>query len=95
MHASFWWRKLEKRGHLKGPDIVVVDNITLDLKEIKWEGIDWIKLVQDRDKWWALVNMMVEFEVSGNLTDKLLVSKTEPFSMELVNLVIGQHPKER
>lgn len=33
----------------------------MDLKEIKWAGVDWINLVQDRDKWWALVNMMVEF----------------------------------
>jgi len=40
----------------------------MDLKDIKWEGIDWIKLVQDRDKWWAVVNMMVKYEVSGNLT---------------------------
>jgi len=66
----------------------------VDLKEIKWEGIDWIKLVQDRDKWWAFVNMIVKCKVSGNLTDKPLDSKTELFSMELVNLVIVQHPKE-
>jgi len=40
----------------------------LKVNDIKLEGIDWIKLVQDRDKWWALVNMMVKYEVSGNLT---------------------------
>jgi hypothetical protein len=27
-----------------------VDNIKIDLKEIGWCGIDWIDLVQDRDK---------------------------------------------
>jgi len=40
----------------------------VDLKEIKWEGIVWIKLVQDRDKWWAVVNMIVKYKVSGNST---------------------------
>jgi hypothetical protein len=26
------------------------DNITMDLKEIVWEGMDWIDLTEDRDK---------------------------------------------
>jgi hypothetical protein len=26
------------------------DNIRMDLKEIVWEGVDWIHLVQDRDQ---------------------------------------------
>jgi hypothetical protein len=29
------------------------------LKEISWEGIDWIDLAEDRDRWWALVNMVM------------------------------------
>jgi hypothetical protein len=28
----------------------------MDLKEIGWEGMDWIYLAQDSDKWQALVN---------------------------------------
>jgi len=28
----------------------------MDLKEIGWEGIDWMHLAQDRDQWRALVN---------------------------------------
>jgi hypothetical protein len=27
-----------------------VDNIKLDLREIGWDGMDWIDLAQDRDK---------------------------------------------
>jgi len=38
----------------------------MDLKEIKWEGIDWIKLVQDRDKWWALVNVTMNLQFPQN-----------------------------
>jgi hypothetical protein len=33
-----------------------MDNIKMDLREIGWNGIDWIDLVQDRDQWRALVN---------------------------------------
>jgi hypothetical protein len=30
-----------------------VDNIKMDLREIGWDGVDWIDLAQDRDKWRA------------------------------------------
>jgi hypothetical protein len=28
-----------------------VDNIKIDLREIGWDGMDWIDLAQDRDQW--------------------------------------------
>jgi hypothetical protein len=33
----------------------LVDNIKMDLREIGWDGGDWIDLAQDRDRWWAIV----------------------------------------
>jgi hypothetical protein len=36
-----------------------VDNIKMDLGEIEWVGVDWIGLAQDRDKWRALVNSVM------------------------------------
>jgi hypothetical protein len=36
-----------------------VDNIQMDLGEIGWGGVDWIGLAQDRDKWNALVNAVM------------------------------------
>jgi hypothetical protein len=36
-----------------------VDNIKIDLIEVGWDGIDWIDLAQDRDKWRALVNTVM------------------------------------
>jgi hypothetical protein len=33
-----------------------VDNIKMDLREIGWDGVDWIELAQDRDQWRALLN---------------------------------------
>jgi hypothetical protein len=29
----------------------------MDLGEVGWDGVDWIGLAQDRDKWRALVNL--------------------------------------
>jgi len=31
----------------------------MDIEEVSWECIDWIDLVQDREKWWALVNKVL------------------------------------
>jgi hypothetical protein len=31
-------------------------NIKMDLREIGWDGMDWINLAQDRAQWRALVN---------------------------------------
>lgn len=27
----------------------------MDLKEICWEGMDWLYLAEERDSWWAFV----------------------------------------
>jgi hypothetical protein len=31
----------------------------MDLREIGWDGVDWIELAQDRDQWRALVNTVM------------------------------------
>jgi hypothetical protein len=36
-----------------------VDNIKTDLREIGWDGVDWIDMAQDRDQWRALVNTVL------------------------------------
>jgi hypothetical protein len=35
----------------------------MDLREIGWDGMDWIELAHDRDPWWALVNMVMNIWV--------------------------------
>jgi hypothetical protein len=40
-----------------------VDNIEMDLGEIGWDGRDWIDLAQDRDRWGALVNTVMNLRV--------------------------------
>jgi hypothetical protein len=31
----------------------------MDLREIEWEGVDWIYLAQDRDQWQALIKTVI------------------------------------
>jgi hypothetical protein len=39
------------------------DNIRMDLREIWWEGVDWMHLVQDKDQWRASVNTVMNLRV--------------------------------
>jgi hypothetical protein len=35
----------------------------MDLREIRWGGIDWINVVQDREQWRALVSTVMNIRV--------------------------------
>jgi hypothetical protein len=35
----------------------------MDLREIGWGSVDWIQLAQDRDRWWALLNTVMNPQV--------------------------------
>jgi hypothetical protein len=39
------------------------DNIKMDLQGLGWEGMDWIAVAQDKDRWWALVNVVMNLQV--------------------------------
>jgi hypothetical protein len=55
--------KPEGRRPLGRPRRRWVDNIKMDLREIGWDGVDWVDLAQERDHWRALVNTVMNLRV--------------------------------
>jgi hypothetical protein len=51
--------KPEGKRALRRPRCRWVDNIKIYLREIGWDGMDWIDLAQDRDQWRALVTTVM------------------------------------
>jgi hypothetical protein len=52
----------------------------MDLRAIRWGGIDWIDLAQDRDQWRTLVNTVLNIRVPQNAGDFLSICTTGNFS---------------
>jgi hypothetical protein len=55
--------KPEGKRPLRRPSRRWVDNIKVVLREIGWDGRDWIDLAQDREPWRALVNSVMNLRV--------------------------------
>jgi hypothetical protein len=55
--------KCEGKRPLGSPRRRWEDNIKIDLEDIWLEGVDWIHLAQDRDRWWTLVNTVMKLLV--------------------------------
>ena len=56
-------RKPEGKRPLGRPRRRWEDNIKMDLREVRGGCGDWMELAQDRDRWWALVNTVMNFRV--------------------------------
>jgi hypothetical protein len=54
-------RKPERKRPLGRPRHRWEDNIKMGLREIGWDGMDWIDLTQDTDQWRALVYTVMNF----------------------------------
>jgi hypothetical protein len=41
-----------------------VNNIKMDLREKRWDGMNWIDLAQNRDQWRIFVNTVMNIQIS-------------------------------
>jgi hypothetical protein len=58
-----WVLKPEGKRPLGRPRRIWMDNIKMDLLEIGLNVMDWIGLAQDKYRWRALVNSVMNFRV--------------------------------
>jgi hypothetical protein len=62
MHIGYWWES-QKARPLRKPKHRWGNNIKIDFKKIEWVGSYLIDLAQDRDKWRALVNTVMNLRL--------------------------------
>jgi hypothetical protein len=55
--------KPEGKKLLGRPRCRWMDNIKMYLREVGWDGVDWMNIAQDRDWWRALVSMVLNLRV--------------------------------
>jgi hypothetical protein len=55
--------KPEGKRPLGRPRMNWLDNIKMDLREIGWNGVDWIDMAQDKDQWRAFLNTVLNLWV--------------------------------
>jgi hypothetical protein len=48
MHIGYWWESQKERDHWED-QARWVDNIKMDLREVGWDGMNWIDLAEDRN----------------------------------------------
>ena len=59
--TGFWWGNLRPLGR---PRRRWEDNIKMDLQKVGCGGMDWIELADDRDRWRAFVNEVMNLRVT-------------------------------
>jgi hypothetical protein len=64
VRSRFWWRNLWGKYHLE--DLGVGVTILRQIFNKQDGGADWTDLAQDRDKWRALVNAVMNLRVQYN-----------------------------
>jgi hypothetical protein len=60
---GYWWESQKVRDHWEDQDVGGWAILKWILRETGCDGMDWIDLAQDRDKWSALVNMVMNLRV--------------------------------
>ena len=59
MYTGYWMRDLRERDHLEDSGV----DGRMNLQDVESWGMDWIDLAQDRNRWRALVNAVMNLRV--------------------------------
>jgi hypothetical protein len=61
MHIGYWWESQKKRDHWEDQDVGGQTILKWILQ--RYDGMDWIDLAQDMDRWSAVVNTVMNLRV--------------------------------
>jgi hypothetical protein len=62
--TRFWWESPKERDCLEDQGVDARMGSEWILGRLAWGGgVDWIRLAQDRDRWWAVVNAVMNLRV--------------------------------
>jgi hypothetical protein len=58
VRVALWWGDLREGDHVEdvGTDVRIIF-------KIRWGGMDWIDMAQYRDRWQAVVNVVMNLQV--------------------------------
>jgi hypothetical protein len=62
-HRGFWWDSQKKKSQLVRFGFKWEGNIKRDLTGLGMNGVDWIHLAQNRDRWQAVTNTVLNHKI--------------------------------
>ena len=60
MYTGFWWENLRERTRRRWEDIKIY------IQEVRCGGMNWVDVAQERDRWRAVVNEVMNLSISQN-----------------------------
>jgi hypothetical protein len=85
VHTGFWWGTLKERDHLKDPGD---GRIILKWIFRNWDGgVDWIDVAENRDRWRAFVNAVMNLPLSA--AQEGLCSMKQESTLKLLQCILG------
>jgi hypothetical protein len=58
-HIGYWWKRQREKGPLGRARCMWVYNSRMDVGDMRLGDVDWIGLAQDRNRWRAFVNSVL------------------------------------
>jgi len=59
VHTGFWWGNQRERDHVEDPGIDGMIVLSWIFRKRNGGGMDWFDLAEDRDRWQALLNAVI------------------------------------